>query len=392
MTGESVPSEKDATAIVEAEAPLGDRSNMVFSGCSITYGTATAVVTATGMDTEMGKIADALAKAEEGQTPLQIKLGQLSHLLSKLVIGICVFIFAFTLLRNGEFSGEVMLDTFMVAVSLAVAAIPEGLATVVTIVLSIGVTNMSHRNAIIRKLTAVETLGCTQIICSDKTGTLTQNQMVVMATDFYGSNNRIVDLNVAVNSTAELAVEDKGEVRVIGNPTEGALLKWLNQMGKDYENYRRRVKVISQIPFSTERKYMETTVEMTDRRVFRLIKGAPEIVLSMSDNIAGATTEKEVFQTLTRYQSKAMRTLRFAYQEIKSGKQTPVVFLGVVGIADPVREDVIEAIDTCRNRAGVRVIIVTGDTPGTANEIGLKLLKMQKKHIKLILKIILKTS
>jgi Ca2+-transporting ATPase len=141
-------------------------------------------------------------------------------------------------------------------------------------------------------------------------------------------------------------------------------------MGKDYENYRRRVKVISQIPFSTERKYMETTVEMTDRRVFRLIKGAPEIVLSMSDNIAGATTEKEVFQTLTRYQSKAMRTLGFAYQEIKSGKHTPVVFLGVVGIADPVREDVIEAIDTCRNHAGVRVIIVTGDTPGAANEIG----------------------
>ncbi|MBQ1250175.1 MAG: HAD-IC family P-type ATPase, partial [Clostridia bacterium] len=165
LTGESVPVSKiiEVLGMDGGEVALGDRKNMVYMGSTVAYGRGAAIVTETGMNTEMGKIANALANAAEGQTPLQIKLGQLSHLLSKLVIGICVFIFAFTLLRNGEFSGEVMLDTFMVAVSLAVAAIPEGLATVVTIVLSIGVTNMSHRNAIIRKLTAVETLGCTQI-------------------------------------------------------------------------------------------------------------------------------------------------------------------------------------------------------------------------------------
>jgi Ca2+-transporting ATPase len=173
LTGESVPVNKVIELLGlkqgEKEVPLGDRKNMAYMGSTVVYGRGRAVVTATGMETEMGKIADAITKTEENETPLQIKLNQLSKILTVLVIGICVFIFAFSLLRSGDFSGEVVLDTFMVAVSLAVAAIPEGLAAVVTIVLSIGVTNMSKRNAVIRRLTAVETLGCTQIICSDKT-------------------------------------------------------------------------------------------------------------------------------------------------------------------------------------------------------------------------------
>ena len=358
-------------------------ADFLLRGAMIIEGNCYYVVEAVGDSTEEGKGVALTREGSDVETPLNKQLDQLGGWISKasfiiaalIVIGRTILFFlSDNTVDGGQFDwlhfAEFMLSSIMIAVTLIVVAVPEGLPMSVTVSLALSMRKMLKANNLVRKLHACETMGATTVICTDKTGTLTQNQMVVMATDFYGSNNRIVDLNVAVNSTAELAAEDKGEVRVIGNPTEGALLKWLNQMGKDYENYRRRVKVISQIPFSTERKYMETTVEMTDRRVFRLIKGAPEIVLSMSDNIAGATTEKDVFQTLTRYQSKAMRTLGFAYQEIKSGKHTPVVFLGVVGIADPVREDVIEAIDTCRNRAGVRVIIVTGDTPGTANEIG----------------------
>ena len=182
LTGESVPVNK-TDGVLDTEdgkdVPLGDRKNMVYMGSTIAYGRGKAVITGTGMKTEMGKIADALIKTENNETPLQKKLTQLGKILSVIVLGICIFIFAFSLLRSGNFEGKVMLETFMVAVSLAVAAIPEGLATVVTLVLSIGVTNMSKRNAVIRQLTAVETLGCAQIICSDKTGTLTQNKMTV---------------------------------------------------------------------------------------------------------------------------------------------------------------------------------------------------------------------
>ena len=207
LTGESVPVTKTADTLVagtNGDIPLGDRKNMVFMGSTVVYGRGKAVVTGAGMDTEMGKIADALSKAEDGKTPLQKKLAQLSKILTYLVIGICVVIFAINLIRaaaSGDFSGAIVLDTFMVAVSLAVAAIPEGLATVVTIVLSIGVTNMSKRNAIIRKLTAVETLGCTQIICSDKTGTLTQNKMTVV--DHYGENEELLATAMSLCSLSQ---------------------------------------------------------------------------------------------------------------------------------------------------------------------------------------------
>ena len=203
LTGESVPVTKITDPIGDGgTVALGDRKNMVYMGSTVVYGRGSAIITETGMNTEMGKIADALAKAKEGQTPLQIKLSHLSRILSYLVIGICIFIFAFSLLRSGSFSGAVILDTFMVAVSLAVAAIPEGLATVVTIVLSIGVTNMSKRNAIIRKLTAVETLGCTQIICSDKTGTLTQNKMTVV--DEFTNDRELLAKAMSLCSDAQL--------------------------------------------------------------------------------------------------------------------------------------------------------------------------------------------
>ncbi len=220
LTGESVPVEKEAAAIEEkGDIPLGDRKCMVYMGSTVVYGRGRAVVCATGMDTEMGKIADALAQAEDSQTPLQRKLGQLSKILSVLVLGICVFIFAFSLIKAGDFHLDTIISTFMVAVSLAVAAIPEGLATVVTIVLSIGVTNMSKRNAVIRRLTAVETLGCAQVICSDKTGTLTQNKMTVV--DSFGDVKHTAR---AMSLCSDANPDETGNA--VGEPTECALVNW----------------------------------------------------------------------------------------------------------------------------------------------------------------------
>ena len=225
LTGESVPVEKEVEAIQsEGEVPLGDRRCMLYMGSTVVYGRGRAVVCSTGMNTEMGKIADALAQAEEGQTPLQRKLAQLSKILSVLVLGICAFIFVFSLLRAGDFHLNTIISTFMVAVSLAVAAIPEGLAAVVTIVLSIGVTNMSKRNAVIRRLTAVETLGCAQVICSDKTGTLTQNKMTVV--DHYGDAQKTAR---AMSLCSDAAPDETGNA--VGEPTECALVNWATKEG-----------------------------------------------------------------------------------------------------------------------------------------------------------------
>lgn len=359
-------------------------TDFLLRGAMIIEGNCYYKVTAVGDETEEGKGVALTREGSDVQTPLNMQLDQLGGWISKasfiiaalIVIGrTMLFFLSENTTVDGSFDwlhfAEFMLSSIMIAVTLIVVAVPEGLPMSVTVSLALSMRKMLKANNLVRKLHACETMGATTVICTDKTGTLTKNQMVVMATDFYGVNNeKIIELNIAVNSTAELAVEADDEVRVIGNPTEGALLKWLRESGKDYENYRRNVTIVSQQPFSTEKKYMETTVQMADGREFRLVKGAPEIVLSMCNSIAGSKSEKHIHKTLAQYQNKAMRTLGFAYQEVLKDRQTSLVFVGVVGIADPVREDVIEAIDTCRNHAGVRVIIVTGDTPGTANEIG----------------------
>ena len=284
LTGESVPVLKTERVLSQEEGtkdvPLGDRKNMVYMGSTVVYGRGAAVVTGTGMDTEMGKIADALARAKENQTPLQKKLTQLSKTLSVLVLGICVFIFIFSLVRAGDFHTEVLIDTFMVAVSLAVAAIPEGLATVVTIVLAIGVTNMSKKKAIIRKLTAVETLGCAQVVCSDKTGTLTQNKMTVVemadsehALDMRGTEPEFI-LNLAVLcNNCTVSAE-----RVNGDPTEAALVIASKNKKNVLEQQYPRIK---EIPFSSDRKRM-TTIHRLHTGGYRIItKGAPDVLLNL---------------------------------------------------------------------------------------------------------------
>ncbi|MBQ9116228.1 MAG: HAD-IC family P-type ATPase, partial [Clostridia bacterium] len=277
LTGESLPVTKteDVISLKEGEkdVPLGDRKNMVYMGSTVVYGRGVVVITATGMETEMGKIAGALAMAQEGKTPLQLKLSQLSRILTWLVLGICVVIFAVQLIRPSE--AELLhkvLDSFMVSVSLAVAAIPEGLAAVVTVVLSIGVTNMSKRNAIIRKLTAVETLGCAQIICSDKTGTLTQNKMTVV--DHFGEDENRIAAGMALCSDAEI----DGEGNVTGEPTEAALVTWAFKREMPKNSLKEQHPRVCEAPFDSNRKMMSTV--HNDGRVYvQYTKGAPDVIV-----------------------------------------------------------------------------------------------------------------
>ena len=279
LTGESVPSNKVSEALepnANGDVALGDRKNMVFSGSTIVYGRAKAVVVATGMDTEMGKIADALTSAQEGKTPLQRKLGQLSKILTVIVLGICVIMFGVNIVRSvigGDFGFNTAVHTFMLAVALAVAAIPEGLATVVTMVLSIGVTNMSKRNAIIRKLTAVETLGCAQIICSDKTGTLTQNKMTVV--DFFGSDEKLLANAMSLCSDAEFDTEAG---TAVGEPTECALVNYAEKTGMTKNREKQNYVRISEVPFDSSRKMM-TTVHENEGKIVQFTKGAPDEIL-----------------------------------------------------------------------------------------------------------------
>ncbi len=359
-------------------------SNFLLRGSTIIEGNAYFRVTSIGMETEEGK---GVARTQEGSdvaTPLNQQLEQLGKWISMasfviaalIVVGRMIYYFFFdgNSMNNTNFIeiAEFVLGSIMIAVTLIVVAVPEGLPMSVTVSLALSMRKMLKENNLVRKLHACETMGATTVICTDKTGTLTKNQMTVLETDFYGSKEEfeLIRQNMAINSTAEVSKGADGIVNVIGNPTEGALLKWMHKNGPDYTEYRETATDVIQIPFSTEKKYMETTAVMQDGKLpIRFIKGAPEIVLAMCDDIAGGQSREHISAKLNEYQNKAMRTLGFAYQVIDN-KKTDIIFTGIVGIADPIRDDVKEAIDTCRNHAGVRVIIVTGDTPGTANEIG----------------------
>ncbi len=381
LTGESVPVNKIVDALKTAEnakdVPLGDRKNMVYMGSTVVYGRGVVVVTATGMDTEMGKIADALAKAEEGKTPLQIKLGQLSKILTYLVLGICGIVFAVQLIR-GAISDTIgfplALDSFMVAVSLAVAAIPEGLAAVVTVVLSIGVTNMSKRNAIIRKLTAVETLGCAQIVCSDKTGTLTQNKMTVV--DFFGEEELRIAKGMALCSDAKIDEENS----VTGEPTEAALVVWADKLGEKNPALRAAFPRSGEAPFDSNRKMM-STVHPVSEGYIQYTKGAPDVVIDrcayyLKDGKPVPMTAEYKAEILAANKTMADKALRILACAEKAYKKEPtsyeadtleteLCFIGLCGMIDPVRPEVKAAIERCRE-AGIRPIMITGDHIDTA--------------------------
>ena len=377
LTGESVPVNKvlEALGMVEGqdEVPLGDRKNMCYMGSTVVYGRGKAVITSTGMDTEMGKIAGALATAKEEQTPLQRKLDELGNLLSKMVLGICVFIFIFNLIMEGDFHLQVILETFMVAVSLAVAAIPEGLATVVTVVLSIGVTKMSQRNAVIRRLTAVETLGCTNVICSDKTGTLTQNKMTVV--DHMGQTD-LVATAMALCSDANLNENNQAE----GEPTECALVNFAYSVGLHKAELEKATPRVDEAPFDSGRKMMSTVHDLGGKYV-QYTKGGPDVVLNRcayyyeNGEVKPMTEAKrnEIMTVNKAMADRALRVLAAAKRDWaeKPGDNTPefleqdLVFLGLTGMIDPVRPEVKAAIEECRN-AGIRAVMITGDHKDTA--------------------------
>ena len=379
LTGESVPVNKFIELINLADAskdvPLGDRKNMVYMGSTVVYGRGAFVVTATGMETEMGKIADALANASEGQTPLQIKLSQLSKILTYLVLGISVVIFAVQLIRPSELElFKKILESFMVAVSLAVAAIPEGLAMVVTVVLSIGVTNMSKRRAIIRKLTAVETLGCAQIICSDKTGTLTQNKMTVV--DHYGNDEKLLATAMALCSDAEL--DEEGNVT--GEPTEAALVAYANTLDLKKYDLKASSPRVGEAPFDSGRKMM-STIHNTDGKFVQFTKGAPdEILRRCASYLEGGKivpmTEAKMAEIMAANKAMADRALRVLAASMRTYDAMPaslepadleekLCFVGLTGMIDPVRPEVKDAIAEC-NSAGIRAIMITGDHIDTA--------------------------
>lgn len=359
-------------------------SNFLLRGATIIEGSAVMRVSAVGVDTEEGR---GVAQASEGsdvETPLNQQLAQLGKWISTasfiiaslIIVGRIISFLFFEPTPLSELSfieiAEFALASIMIAVTLIVVAVPEGLPMSITISLALSMRRMLKQKSLVRKLHACETMGAATVICTDKTGTLTMNRMTVVEyLPLDKSCEQLLKESMAVNSTAELGEEDGREV-VIGNPTEGALLMWLRAEGIDYREIRDRYKVVAQQPFSTETKYMATEVinTATGNRL-RMIKGAPEIVMSMSKSIAGGCERGDIEAKLLDFQSHAMRTLGFAIEHL-DGDQG-LVFMGIIGIADPIREDVREAIDTCRNRAGVRVIIVTGDTPGTATEIGRQL-------------------
>ncbi len=388
LTGESVPVNKFIKAIGlegQKDVPLGDRKNMMYMGSTVVYGRGKAVITSIGMDTEMGKIAGALSSAKDEQTPLQKKLGQLSKILSFIVLGICVFMFAFDIVRalvtGTEMNLDFLLGSFMLAVSLAVAAIPEGLAAVVTVVLSIGVTNMSKKNAIIRKLTAVETLGCAQIICSDKTGTLTQNKMTVV--EHYCDNEKMLAEGMALCTDVNL--DDDGNL--VGEPTEMALVAYSMSLGMNKNELLKSAPRVGEAPFGSNRKMM-STIHKTADGILQFTKGAPDEILKHCTRIfkngeVSPLTDADrdaVLKKNKEFADRALRVLACGYKQLSCvpEDQSPdnieneLVFCGLVGMIDPVRPEVKAAIEECRG-AGIRPIMITGDHKDTAVAIALEL-------------------
>ena len=384
LTGESVPVEKTNKVLSSEkneDIPLGDRRNMVYMGTNTVYGRGECVVVGTGMSTEMGKIAGIISRTENEKTPLQKKLASLSKVLSVGVLGISIFIFLFSVLKNGGFSGGHVLEMFMLAISIAVAAIPEGLVAVVTVVLSIGVTKMSKRNAIIRRLTAVETLGCAQIICSDKTGTLTQNKMTVV--DTFGNENQLA-ISMALCNDAYIS-EENGSIT--GEPTESALVRFALDAGKNKNELETRFPRVLEAPFDSDRKMM-STIHRTRSRFIQYTKGAPDELLKRCTQILTQQGEvhlsDEIRQNvLDRNKDMAKKALRVLGSAMRYWEEIPeetspenlekdLIFIGLTGMIDPVRPEVNDAIEQCRS-AGIRPVMITGDHKDTAVAIAMEL-------------------
>ncbi|MDO5538571.1 MAG: calcium-translocating P-type ATPase, PMCA-type [Eubacteriales bacterium] len=381
LTGESVPAEKDSDTIIDENAPLGDRCNMVFSGCTITYGTATAAVTATGMDTEIGKIADLLDNESNAPTPLQLKLARLGKYLGILALAACTVIFAV-----GISNGIPAMEIFITAVSLAVSAIPEGLPAIVTIILSIGVQRMVNKKAIIRRLPAVETLGSASIICSDKTGTLTQNRMTLVKTYLDGTNtledissqnseNILKLLKFGTLCCDASVIFQNGKEQHIGDPTETAIVLAAQKNGISKEALNRLYPRLAELPFDSDRKLM-TVVNHIDGEIFVIVKGAFDVMVSRCIN-GDLDTARQMNDAMS---TQALRVLAIAYKKINNvpGEfsaeelENGLTFMGLVGMIDPPRPEARAAVSICR-QAGIKPVMITGDHIVTASAIAREL-------------------
>lgn len=380
LTGESVPVDKDINVTIADDAPLGDRLNMVYSGCSISYGRGKSVVTATGMDSEMGKIAGLLNREVAENTPLQERLNQLGKNLGIISLAICVAIFVL-----GLFQGTPPVEMFMTAVSLAVAAIPEGLATVVTLVLAMGVQDMVKRHAIIRRLPAVETLGSTSVICSDKTGTLTQNKMTVMqvwaaggeledmSPNLYKEAVEVLKYNTLCND-GEVKIVD-GKEKHLGDPTETALVAAGLVVGLEKEELEKLYPRQAEIPFDSDRKLM-TTIHCCDGKFIAIIKGGFDVMLPLCTS--GDTSKADAINLAMG--KKALRVLAVGYKKLDKMPEVitseelekDITFMGLVGMIDPPREESKEAIAVCKD-AGIKTVMITGDHIVTATAIAKEL-------------------
>lgn len=379
LTGESVPSEKNAEVIEDTDVPLAERKNMAYMGTPVVYGRAKLIVTAIGMQTEMGKIAEVLSEDGKEITPLQKRLNELSKILTYLVLAICAIIFSIGVIRGligNSLSFDSVLDSFMVAVSLAVASIPEGLVSVVTIVLSLGVSRMSKKNAIVKKLTAVETLGCTKIICTDKTGTLTMNKMTVV--DSFGNDIDLLNRILCLCSDADVDAEGN----VCGEPTETALVEYALKNGIDKAECESKMPRVGELPFDSVRKRMSTLHRIGDRYV-QYTKGALDCLLDCCSHyldeggkIVDLSEEikDEILRVNAEFASRALRVLAGAYKASDSAEpdEKDLIFVGLVGMIDPIRPEVKKAVLRCRE-AGIRVIMITGDHVDTARAIGKEL-------------------
>lgn len=394
LTGESVASEKDHEAILPEDAPIGDRVNAAYSGTIVTYGYSKGIVVHTGMKTEIGKIATMLNETEDEMTPLQLKLAEFGKMLGIACLTVSGLIIVLGFLRKQE-----MLEIFMTAVSLAVAAIPEGLPAVVTTVLALGMQRMVKRHAIMKRLSAVETLGSTTVICSDKTGTLTQNKMTVQK--FY-MDHKIMDVTgtgYSFEGTVENApdhaeliyrvaalcndaeIEDE---KCIGDPTEGALVVLAAKGGVDYKQLRKNHPRVDEFPFDSDRKLM-STVHIIDGKRTMLTKGATDELISRCDHIMIDGTQipfaeekkQEVLSQNNTFASEALRVIGYAMKTLGDSEkantsENAMTFLGMTGMIDPPREEAIEAIKTCK-KAGIRVIMITGDHITTASAIAMQM-------------------
>lgn len=395
LTGESLPVKKDAEFVCQKSTPVAERANMLYSGCFVSAGNGQMLVTGVGNDTEFGQIAQELSSIEKTTTPLQEKLDKLGKQITVLGASAAAIVFAIEVLQfvmNGQLNLDTVSDAFITSIVLIVAAVPEGLPTIVAVSLALNIIKMSKENALVKKMIACETIGCVNIICSDKTGTLTENRMTVQKIYTGGElidpeqlKDEMLLKNYCINSNANISEED-GSWSFIGNPTEGSLLAAAAKAGVDYQELRQAADIVRVFPFSSQNKDMSTIVRENGKEIL-YVKGNPEKIISLCTGISEEEKEKN-FHLMEEFQNKAGRLLAFAHKELEGQYndeeqdevEQELIYDGFVVISDPLSPDVYESIRNCRS-AGIEVKMLTGDNIRTARAIANELHMLDDDHI-----------